>query len=72
MEEEWQILHVLEKKGHTREIPKLRGIAAAILDQRFMSWYVPNNEQAGFRNGQGCLLLARSPGFNIGKKYINI
>ena len=64
---EWikQILHAIPKHGHTKQIPKLRGIAVAyffcrvydtIIDERFLSWYVPNYEQAGFRPEQGCCL----------------
>ena len=63
---EWskQILHSIQKKGHTRNDPKSRGIAVAtslcriydvILDERFLAWYTPNKEQGGFRAGQGCL-----------------
>ena len=63
---EWskQILHSIRKNGHTRKYPKLRGIAVAtflcriydsILNEKFLSWYQPNYEQAGFRSGQGCL-----------------
>ena len=62
---EWrlQILHALTKPGHTYEVPQLRGIAVApllcrvydtILDNRFIMWYKPNPEQAGFRPLQGC------------------
>ena len=64
---EWrlQILHALTKPGHTYEIPQLRGIAVAtllcrvydtIVDNRFIVWYKPNPEQAGFRALQGCLI----------------
>ena len=60
-----QILHAIEKSGHTTKNPKLRGIAIApllcrlydiIIDERFCAWYKPNYEQAGFRPRQGCLL----------------
>ena len=64
---EWtkQILHSIPKHGHTKKTPKLRGIAVAIflcrvcdtvITERFLSWYIPNYEQAGFHFGQGCLL----------------
>ena len=60
-----QILHAIEKSGHTTKNPKLRGIAITpllcrlydiIIDERFCAWYKPNYEQAGFRPRQGCLL----------------
>ena len=60
-----QILHAIEKSGHTTKNPKLRGIAIApllcrlydiIIGERFCAWYKPNYEQAGFRPRQGCLL----------------
>ena len=60
-----QILHSIPKHGHTKQNPKLRGIAVAyflcrvydtILNERFLLWYKPNYEQAGFRSGQGCAL----------------
>ena len=65
--DEWskQVLHLIAKGGHTSSNPKLRGIAIApllgclydiLIDERFCSWYRPNNEQAGFRAKQGCLL----------------
>ena len=64
---QWEklLLKAIAKSGHTSQSPKLRGVAIApilarlydfILDQRFRNWYIPNLEQAGFRNGQGCLL----------------
>ena len=56
--EEWkkQLLHALAKEGHTINNPKLRGTAIAtflcklydrILNQRFISWYVPNLGASG-------------------------
>ena len=62
---EWtkQVLNSLKKDGHTPEDPKLRGIAIGLLlcrlydiiiDERFRTWYTPNFEQAGGREGQGC------------------
>ena len=64
---QWEnlVLKAIAKSGHTSQSPKLRGVAIApilarlydfILDQKFHNWYIPNLEQAGFRNGQGCLL----------------
>ncbi len=60
-----QVLFSITKKGHSREDPKLRGIAISslipkmydiILNNRFNLWYHPNPQQAGFRPKQGCLL----------------
>ena len=60
-----QLLVSLPKKGHKVQDPKLRGIGIGpalsrlydiILNWRFSSWYIPNREQAGFREKQGCLL----------------
>ena len=62
---EWtkQVLNSIKKDNHTPEDPKLRGIAIGmllcrlydiIIDERFRSWYTPNFEQAGGREGQGC------------------
>ena len=64
--DEWskQILHSIPKSVHTKNEPKLRGIAVAsflcrvydsIINERLLAWYTPNYEQAGFRAGQGCL-----------------
>ena len=64
---EWtkQLLRPEEKKGHTLKVPKLRGVAITqllptlydiILYNRFNLWYIPNFEQAGFRERMGCLL----------------
>ena len=64
---EWekQILHAIPKPGHSVNSPKLRGIAVSqsmakiydsLLNKRFINWYKPNREQAGFRENQGCLL----------------
>ena len=59
-----QILHALEKDGHSAENLKSRGIAIApllgrlydiIIDNRFCSWFNPNPEQAA-QAGQGCQL----------------
>ena len=59
-----QLLFPVEKKGHTILEPKLRGIAVSsltprvydtLIDRRFHSWYIPNMEQSGFRELQGCL-----------------
>ena len=60
-----QLLLAMPKKGHKIEDPKLRGIGIGpvlsriydiILNERFCKFYVPNKEQAGFREKQGCLL----------------
>ena len=60
----YQMLFSILKKGHTKENPKLRGIALSsllpqiydiILNNRFIKWYRPNIYQAGFRPRQGCL-----------------
>ena len=59
-----QLLFPVEKKGHTILEPKLRGIAVSslaprvydtIINNRFYLWYIPNKEQSGFRELQGCL-----------------
>ena len=79
-----QLLFPHPKKGHKPADPQLRGIAIGallsrlydkILNKRFKNWYVPNKEQAGFREFMGCLLqifviyllmeLARSRGCEI-------
>ena len=65
--ERWQeqLLFPHPKKGHKPADPKLRGIAMGpllsrlydiIMTGRFLKWYFPNKEQAGFRELQGCLL----------------
>ena len=65
--EQWQeqLLFPHPKKGHKPADPKLRGIAIGpllsrlydiIITNRFLKWYFPNKEQAGFRELQGCLL----------------
>ena len=60
-----QLLLPYPKKDHNISNPKLRGIGIGtglsriydiILNTRFSYWYKPNIEQAGFREGQGCLL----------------
>ena len=60
-----QLLLPHPKKGHLPSNPQLRGIAIGpvlsrvydkILNKRFKNWYVPNKEQAGFRELMGCLL----------------
>ena len=60
-----QLLLPHPKKGHKPADPQLRGVAIGallsrlydkILNQRFKNWYVPNKEQAGFRELMGCLL----------------
>ena len=64
---EWtyQILRPEVKKGHSSKNPKLRGVAISsllptlydiLLDNRFKPWLKINPEQAGFREGQGCLV----------------
>ena len=71
---EWtkQLLRPEKKKGHTENEPKLRSIAISqllptlydiILFNRFILWYSPNPEQAGFRPRQGCL-------FQIFSRYV--
>ena len=65
--DQWQeqLLFPHPKKGHKPADPKLRGIAIGpllsrlydiIMTTRFLKWYFPNKEQAGFRELQGCLL----------------
>ena len=58
-----QLLFATKKKGHTVNIPKLRGIGLStilsrmyddIIDQRFSLWYTSNLEQAA-KKGQGCV-----------------
>ena len=58
-----QLLFPIEKKGHSNDNPKLRGIAVGplmsrvfdiIINNRFLSWYYPNPQQAGNRKKQGC------------------
>ena len=58
-------MKAIAKSGHTTQSLKLCGVPIApilarlydfILDERFRNWYIPNLEQAGFGNGQGCLL----------------
>ena len=60
-----QLLFAHPKKGHKTSDPKLRGIGIGqllsrlydtIITTRFLKWYFPNMEQAGFRILQGCLL----------------
>ena len=60
-----QLLIPVTKKGHSLDDPKLRGVAIGpllgrlfdiILDKKFRHWYSPNPEQAGFRQGQGCII----------------
>ena len=60
-----QLLSPIEKKGHVKSDPKLRGIAVGpimsrmydiIINKRFNYWYDPNPQQAGFRKNQGCIL----------------
>ena len=59
------LLRPEEKKGHTNESPKLRGVAISqllptlydiLIYNRFNMWYIPNPEQAGFVTKQGCPL----------------
>lgn len=59
---EQQLLTAIPKKGHSENEPKLRGIATSdllprlyddLLNTRFLNWYTPNSEQAGFRKLQG-------------------
>ena len=65
--ESWrsQLLLPFPKKGHTITDPKLRGIGIGpglsriydiMINQKFCNWYVPNPEQAGYREHQGGLL----------------
>lgn len=65
--EKWysQLLTALPKQGHSTLCPKLRGIGVGqllsriyddIIDGRFKSWYVPNPEQAGYCELQGCIV----------------
>ena len=65
--EAWQdqLLFPHPKKGHMLSKPQLRDIAIGallsriydkIMNKRFMKWYTPNKEQAGFRELMGCLL----------------
>ena len=60
-----QLLLAFAKKDHSKLNPSLRGIGIGpilsrmfdvIINARFGSWYIPNREQAGFREEQGCLL----------------
>ena len=60
-----QLLFPHPKKGHKPTTPQLRGIAIGallsrvydkILTKRFKDWYMPNKQQAGFRELMGCLL----------------
>ena len=60
-----QLLFPHPKKGHEVANPQLRGIAIGvllsrvydkILNKRFKDWYIPNKQQAGFREKMGCLL----------------
>ena len=60
-----QLLLPHPKKGHVPANPQLRGVAIGallsrvydkILNKRFKDWYIPNKEQAGFRELMGCLL----------------
>lgn len=60
-----QLLLAFAKKDHSREKPSLRGIGIGpvlsrmydvVVNTRFGYWYIPNREQAGFREEQGCLL----------------
>ena len=58
-----QLLLALPKKGHSISDPKLRGIGIGpglsrvlMMNMRFCNWYKPNIGQAGFREGQGCLV----------------
>ena len=60
-----QLLLPHPKKGHMPANPQLRGVAIGallsrvydkILNKRFKDWYIPNKEQAGFREMMGCLL----------------
>ena len=53
-----QVLFSITKKGHTKNDPKLRGIALSsiipkmydiIINNRFNCWYYPNPQQAGFK-----------------------
>ena len=60
-----QLLLAFQKKGHCISDPKLRGIGIGpglsrvfdiMMNMRSCNWYKPNIEQAGFREGQGCLV----------------
>ena len=60
-----QLLMPTPKKGHTIMDPKLRGVAMGqilsrlydiIVTKRFLLWYKPNKQQAGFRELQGCII----------------
>ena len=60
-----QLLLSFAKKDHSSQKPSLRGIGIGptlsrmfdvIVNMRFGAWYLPNKEQAGFREEQGCLL----------------
>ena len=60
-----QLLFPHPKKGHVLANPQLRGIAIGallsrvydkIMNMRFMKWYTPNKEQAGFRELMRCIL----------------
>ena len=60
-----QLLLPTPKKGHTLSDPKLRGVAMGpilsrlfdiIINNRFLTWYSPNSEQAGGREKQGCII----------------
>ena len=60
-----QLLLPHPKKGHKPADPQLRGIAIGallsrvydkVVNKRFKEWYIPNKEQAGFREFMGCLL----------------
>ena len=57
-----QLLFPFEKKGHSINEPKLRGIAIGpalsrlydiLINNIFRTWYHPNMHQAGFREKQG-------------------
>ena len=60
---EEQLLLPHPKKGHTPSDPKLRGLTIgpalnrgydSIVDTRFREWYIPNKEQAAYKEWQGC------------------
>ena len=60
-----QLLLSFAKKDHSMQKPSLRGIGIGpllsrlfdvVVNLRFGAWYLPNKEQAGFREEQGCLL----------------
>ena len=80
------LLLTFEKKGHSINEPKLRGIAIGpalsrlydiLIDNRFRTWYHPNMHQAGFREKQGCtlqifaFLLLLDMAQKINKHYIS-